>query len=58
MLGRIVLVLAPPHLLPAEPGRSDCTAPYERLNAQIATLLDQLGGLPSPAHAEQPWRDI
>lgn len=31
---------------------------YERLNAQIAELRDDLGGLPSPAHAEQIWRGI
>jgi hypothetical protein len=31
---------------------------YERLNAQIVELRDELGGLPSPAHAEQIWRGI
>jgi Fic family protein len=31
---------------------------YERLNTQIAELRDELGGLPSPTHAEQIWRGI
>jgi len=31
---------------------------YERLNAQIAELREELGGLPSPARAEQIWRGI
>ena len=31
---------------------------YERLNAQIAELRDELGGLPSSAHAEQIWHGI
>jgi len=31
---------------------------YERLNTQIVELRDELGGLPSPALAEQIWRGI
>jgi hypothetical protein len=58
MLARIILVLGPTHSLPGESGRSNRTAPYERLNAQIVALLDELGGLPSPAHAAQIWRGI
>lgn len=42
----------------AGPGRPSRAALYERLNAQIAELRDELGGLPSPAHAEQIWRGI
>jgi Fic family protein len=57
MLGMIVLVLGP-HPLPAKPDRSGRSAPYERPNVQIVALLDELGGLPSPAHAEQTWHGI
>jgi cell filamentation protein, protein adenylyltransferase len=39
-------------------GRPRRAALYERLNAQIAELREELGGLPSPAHAEQIWRGI
>ncbi|HEX2264868.1 MAG TPA: Fic family protein [Solirubrobacterales bacterium] len=38
--------------------RPSRAALYGRLNAQIAELRDELGGLPSPAHAEQIWRGI
>lgn len=57
MLDMIIVVLGL-YPLPAKPDRSDCAASYERLNTQIVALLDELGGLPSPAHAEQTWRAI
>jgi Fic family protein len=38
--------------------RPSRAALYERLNAQIVELRDELGGLPDPAHAEQIWRGI
>jgi hypothetical protein len=38
--------------------RPSRAALYERLNAQIIELREELGGLPSPAHAEQIWRGI
>ena len=40
------------------PGRPRRAALYERLNAQIVELREELDGLPSPAHAEQIWRGI
>ncbi len=48
-----------PHKFPENNrGRPSRAALYERLRIQIAELRDQLGGLPSPAQAEDIWRDI
>jgi Fic family protein len=51
-------VAVPNNSASAAPGRPSRAALYERLNAQIAELRDELGGLPSPAHAERIWRGI
>lgn len=49
---------SPNNYRPSAGGRPSRAALYDRLNAQIAELRDEVGGLPSPAHAEQIWRGI
>lgn len=40
------------------PGRSSRATVYQRLDEAVLELRDRLGGLPSPAEAEDIWSDI
>jgi len=51
-------VSQPNNLDSSEHRRPTRAALYKRLNAQIVELREELGGLPSPAHAQQIWRGI